>query len=283
MNVHDVDRLACPQTGAPLVYRGSNLEMQVMDGVLVCPHTGEAWTVELGIARLYRDLWRVGSDADVAEQLDRIPAFIEPLQALTTLLAGGGRIANFRQKVVDALDLGALAGRDHARVLEVGIGTAANMEPIQDNVPAGTKVEMWGTDLSIGALARARTRLEAEPTWHDKLSLFLADPAHLPFQDATFDRVLVCGGFDCFREPGRALKELARVVRPDGMVVIIDKQPAAEGGPGPLARLVLSQVSKHAVSPAKAPVELLPEGVRQVRATQLTPIHYALTFQSPLT
>jgi len=281
MNVHDVSLLACPETGAPLVYQGTNLEMQVMDGVLLCPDTGEAWAVDQRIARLYRDLWRVGSDAEVAEQLDRIPAFIEPLQALSTLLAGGGRMADFRQKVVDTLDLGGLAGRSRARLLEVGIGTAANMEPIQDNVPDGTHLEVWGTDLSIGALHRARTRLEDEPSWHDRLGLFLADPAHLPFQSGIFDRTLVCGGFDCFRHPKRAMQELARVTHPEGRVVIIDKQPAASGGPGPLGRFVLDRVGQFAVSPPEAPVALVPQGARNVQSVQLTPIHYALTFQPP--
>lgn len=281
MNVHDVNSLACPETGAGLVFRGSNLEMQMMDGVLICTDTGEAWSVEQGIARLYRDLWRVGSDADVAEQADRIPAFIEPLQAVSTLLAGGGRIADFRDKVVQALKLGDLAGKPRARLLEVGIGTAPNMEPIQDHAPDGTHLEVWGTDLSMGALARARSRLQGEPTWHDKLSLFLADPGHLPFRAASFDRVLVCGGFDCFRDPARAMAELARVVRPDGRVVIVDKQPAPSGGPGLLGKIVLAQVGKHAVSPAEAPVHLLPEGARNVQNTQLTPIHYMLSFQAP--
>jgi ubiquinone/menaquinone biosynthesis C-methylase UbiE len=281
MNVHDVNRLACPDTGTPLVYRGSNLEMQMMDGVLISPETGEAWSVELGIARLYRNLWRVGSDANVAEQSDRIPAFLDQLQAFSTLLAGGGRMGDFRQKVVDALELDGLTGRERARMLEVGIGTAANMASIQANVPDGTHLELWGTDLSMGALTKARARLETENGWLDKLTLFLADPAHLPFQAGIFDRVLVCGGFDCFRDPAHAMSELSRVVHPDGRVVIIDKQPASQGGPGPLGRFVLSRVSKHAVSPAEAPTRLIPDGARNVRNVQLTPIHYALSFQPP--
>lgn len=282
MNVHDVELLACPETGAPLAFRGSSLEMQMMDGVLICPDSGEAWAVEQRVARLYRDLWRVGADAAVADQLDRIPAFIEPLQALSTLLAGGGRIADFREQVVAALDLPSLAGRRHARILEVGIGTAANLEPIQDNVPDGTMLEMWGTDLSIGALSVGRGRLEADQRWHERLSLFLADPAHLPFRAGAFDRVLVCGGFDCFRDPQRVMSELSRVVSDDGWVVVIDKQPAAEGGPGVLGRMVLQRIGQHAVSEPKAPVGHLPEGVRNVENSQLTPIHYLLRFQRPL-
>lgn len=280
MNVHDVPLLACPDTGHPLVFQGSNLELQVMDGVLVCPHTKEAWTVDRGVARMFRDHWLTGSDAAVARRLDQIPAWIEPLTAATTLLAGGGRMADLRQHVVELLDLPALAGQSRARVLEVGVGTAANWEPLQDNAPTGTVVELWGTDLSIGALRQAAARVEQEPQWHDRLSLFAADPAHLPFQPATFDRVLVCGGFDCFRDPARAMAELVRVVKPGGLVVIVDKQPDPARS-SPLQSLVLSRVRADAVLPAEAPVELVPEGCRRVHSQQLTPLHYALTFQPP--
>ena len=209
MNVHDVGLLRCPDSGAPLEFQGSNLEMQVMDGVLVCPRTGEAWTVDQGVARLYRDLWRTGSDAAVADQLDAIPAWIEPLQAATTLAAGGGRMADLRESVVQALSLGELAGSAEARILEVGVGTAANFEPIQDNSPEGTVIELWGTDLSIGALRRARQRLEDEPGWYGRLSLFMADPHRLPFVDGAFDRVLLdapCSGEGTVRKDEDAMK-----------------------------------------------------------------------------
>jgi ubiquinone/menaquinone biosynthesis C-methylase UbiE/uncharacterized protein YbaR (Trm112 family) len=281
MNVHDVRLLACPETGSALAFRGSSLEMQMMEGVLLCQASGEAWTVEQRVARLYRDLWRVGADASVADQQDRIPAFIEPLQALSTRLAGAGTLAHFRQLVSEALELPALAGQAQARLLEVGIGTAANLHAIQDKAPEGTHLEVWGTDLSIGALHRARSLFEESTRWLDRLSLFLADPGHLPFQDGIFDRVLVCGGFDCFRDPQRAMRELTRVVSPNGWVVIVDKQPAAEGGPGLLGRMVLKSVGKYAVSAPEAPVGLLPAGARNVQNTQLTPVHYLLKFQPP--
>jgi len=281
MNVHDVSLLRCPDSGAALEFQGSNLEMQVMEGVLVCPRTGEAWTVDQGVARLYRDLWRTGSDAAVADQLDAIPAWIEPLQALTTLAAGGGRMADLREKMVQALELGELANAGRARILEVGVGTAANCEPIQDNAPDGTVVEMWGTDLSIGALRRARSRLEDEPSWHDRLSLFMADPHRLPFADRTFERVFVFGGFDCFADGARAVDEMVRVVRDDGLVVIVDKQAAQSGGPGPLGRWVLSRVGQHTVRPQTVPTELVPSGARDVQVEQVTSVHYCLRFRPP--
>ena len=281
MNVHDVGLLRCPDSRSSLKYQGSNLELDVMDGVLVCLHTGESWTVDQGVARLYRDLWRTGSDAAVADQLDAIPAWIEPLQALTTRAAGGGRIADLREAAVQALQLGELAPNGRARVLEVGVHTAANFELIQNNAPDGTVVELWGTDLSIGALRRARQRIEESPAWYGRLSLFMADPHRLPFVDGAFDRVLVFGGFDCFADAATVTSELCRVVCDGGLVVIVDKQPADSGGPGILQRWVLSRVGKHAVRDARAPVELVPDGAEDVRVEQITPVHYCLSFRVP--
>lgn len=281
MRVQDVDRLVCPETKAPLVYRGSNVESRLTDGVLVCPSQREAWAVRDGIPAMVRPMWRVGADAAVADQSDAIPAWLDPLQAATTLLAGGGRIADLRHHTVQRLELGRLAGRGHARVLEVGIGTAGNLEPILDHSPAGTVVDLWGTDLSIGALYRARARVEREPRWVDRLSLVMADPCHLPFADGVFDRVLVFGGFDCFRDPGRAMAELVRVSRNDAWIVIVDKQPAQTDGPSALGRFVLRKVGRHAVSPQQAPLHLLPKGAWDVDCAQVTPVHYSLRFRPP--
>jgi ubiquinone/menaquinone biosynthesis C-methylase UbiE/uncharacterized protein YbaR (Trm112 family) len=281
MNVHDVSLLRCPDSSSALSYQGSNLEMDMMDGVLVCPLTGESWAVDQGVARLYRDLWRTGSDAAVADQLDAIPAWIEPIQALTTRAAGGGRIADLREAVVQALQLEDLPPNSRARVLEVGVHTAANFAPIQVNAPQGSVVELWGTDLSIGALRRARQRLDDSPEWYGRLSLFMADPHRLPFVDGAFERVFVCGGFDCFADGGTVMSELCRVVCDDGLVVIVDKQPAESGGPGMLGRWVLSRVGKHAVREPRAPMELVPDGARDVRVEQMTPAHYCLSFRPP--
>ena len=281
MHVHDVGLLACPETRSPLVFRGTNLELQVQDGVLLCPSTGVAWGVEAGVPRLYRDGWRQGADAGAADRLDRAPRFADPAFAAVTWLAGGLRAADLRQAVVEHLRLPALAGRPRARVLEVNVGTGGNIEPILDNAPAGTHLELWGTDLSMGALAWARSRVADNPEWFPRLSLFLADPHHLPFADGSFDRVLMVGRVDCLRDQPLALAELCRVCAADGELLLVDKQPDPARPPSALGRVVLRRVGAGAAAPQLSPRRALPSGCRDVEEGQLSRAHYWLRARPP--
>jgi SAM-dependent methyltransferase len=72
-------------------------------------------------------------------------------------------------------------------------------------------------DPSPTMLTRARARmLEAETHFE----LVRAIGERLPFADATFDRVLCESGIDHLADPAAAIREMARVLRPDGRLVI---------------------------------------------------------------
>jgi SAM-dependent methyltransferase len=105
-----------------------------------------------------------------------------------------------------------LPARDRACVLEVGIGDGENL-PL---LPNGWTV--YGVDI-------ARTQLvaccERFPAMAGRLAW--AEGEALPFDDATFDAVYSIGGFNYFRDPNAALREMRRVARPDAPVVVADE------------------------------------------------------------
>jgi SAM-dependent methyltransferase len=71
-------------------------------------------------------------------------------------------------------------------------------------------------DLSRGMLARARARLKS-----DRITQVVADITNLPYADASFDAV-VCGWvLEHLPDPSPGLRELARVLRPDGKVLLL--------------------------------------------------------------
>lgn len=107
-------------------------------------------------------------------------------------------------------------------VLDVACGTGvAAREAAARLAGAGSVV---GTDLNPAMLAVA-ARVAPHIEWRQ------ADAAHQPFDDASFDVVLCQSALMFFPDPDAALREMARVVRPGGRVVVqvyagLDAQPA---------------------------------------------------------
>jgi SAM-dependent methyltransferase len=104
-----------------------------------------------------------------------------------------------------------LSGGD---LLEVGIGDGENVALL----PPSWRIS--GVDIARRPLAACRDRHAGRG-----LLLALAEGERLPFADRSFDAVLCVGGFNFFSDPLRALKEMARVTRPRGRIVVADELP----------------------------------------------------------
>lgn len=113
------------------------------------------------------------------------------------------------------------------RILLPGIGTGLDLP----HLPVGA--DYVGVDLTPAMLARARQRVPAQLRIH----LQQGDAMALPFEDAGFDAVIMHLILAVVPEPGRALQEAARVVRPGGRIYILDKF-LRPGQRAPLRRLL---------------------------------------------
>ncbi|MDA8221762.1 class I SAM-dependent methyltransferase [Desulfosporosinus sp.] len=99
------------------------------------------------------------------------------------------------------------------KVLEVGVGTGKNLEyyPLDCNI--------IGVDLSPGMLNRAKER--AKLLKHP-VKLLEMDAQNLNFQNDTFDTVVATCVFCSVPDPIRGLKEIKRVCRPQGKVILLE-------------------------------------------------------------
>jgi SAM-dependent methyltransferase len=104
--------------------------------------------------------------------------------------------------------------RPTARVLEVGIGDGENL-PL---LPASWTI--YGADIS-------RVQLESCQQRHPEVRgrLAWAEAEALPFPDGTFDACYSIGGFTYFSDHTAAWRELNRVTRSGGWVVVADERP----------------------------------------------------------
>jgi SAM-dependent methyltransferase len=96
-------------------------------------------------------------------------------------------------------------------VLDVACGTGALTRAAAERVGTGGRVV--GLDSSPEMLAVAG-RKDVRAEWREGRA------EELPFPDASFDRVVSQFGFMFFQDPVRALREMARVMRPQGRLVV---------------------------------------------------------------
>ncbi len=114
--------------------------------------------------------------------------------------------------------IGLLQLPPNAQVLDLATGTADLAIRTAMNHP---DAHVTALDPSRGMLAVAQAKVTAAAL-DGRVSLVIGDAQHLPFADATFDGVTM--GFGIRNVPDRlaALREMRRVVRPGGRIVILE-------------------------------------------------------------
>ena len=103
------------------------------------------------------------------------------------------------------------------RTLELGAGTGLNLPHYTASV-----TELVLTEPDRFMVARLRRRLAAEPPAPNAVEVVEAGAERLPFQDASFDTVVSTLVFCSVDDPGEAMSELARVLRPQGRLLYLE-------------------------------------------------------------
>ncbi len=101
-----------------------------------------------------------------------------------------------------------------ASILEVGVGTGLTLA----RYPAGARIT--GIDLSDPMLDLARERARALP--ERRIDLHAMDAERMAFADHTFDCVTVPYVLSVTPDPHRLVRELRRVCKPGGRIVILN-------------------------------------------------------------
>lgn len=171
---------------------------------------------------------------DVAAMFDGVAEKYD----LTNDVLSLGQARLWRRAVAQAVDV-----RPGERVLDLGAGTGTSSLPF---AAAGGSVVPC--DFSLGMLREGKKR-------HPELALTAADATRLPFADGAFDAATISFALRNVHDPQAALREMHRVVRPGGRLVVCEfSHPALK----PL-RTVYSEYLMRALPPLATAVSSNPD------------------------
>jgi len=174
------------------------------------------------------------------EMFDRIAARYDFVNRVLSF----GLDVRWRRRVVRALGLeqrkrhahadahGAWYG-DRPRVLDVATGTGDLAIEIARACPGA---HIIGLDPSAGMLGVARQKLERRGL-AERIELVVGDAQALPQQNCEIDAATIAFGIRNVPDRGKALRELARVVRPGGRICVLELAEPRRGFLAAAARL----------------------------------------------
>ena len=169
-------------------------------------------------------LMRMGS----GEMFDRIANRYDTLNRIISL----GIDRSWRRRTVKAMQL-----ESGDRVLDLATGTA----DLALEIARREGVEVVGSDPSTQMLAVGRRKVERKGLV-DRVRLETGDAQELPYEENSFDACCMAFGIRNVPDRAKALREMARVVRPGGRVAILELGEPRSGVLGPLARFHIRQV-----------------------------------------
>lgn len=115
------------------------------------------------------------------------------------------------------------------KVLEVGVGTGKNIEYYP------TEIDITAIDFSEMMLDRARNRAEKLGREVEFINMDVED---MDFLDNTFDTVFTTCVFCSVPNPIKGLREIGRVCKPDGKIVMIEHVRSEQKFLGPIMDLL---------------------------------------------
>ena len=159
------------------------------------------------IIKPYKDS-ALGKKEQVAKMFDTISTNYDGLNRVISF----GIDVKWRKKVVEII------GKNNPKqILDIATGTGdlalmmANLNPDR----------IVGLDISTGMLEVGKQKI-AKANLSEKIEMIVGDSEDMPFGDATFDAITVSFGVRNFANLDKGLKEIARVLKPTGVLVVLE-------------------------------------------------------------
>lgn len=159
-------------------------------------------------------------DTQVEEMFDSIAPAYDFMNTAMTF----GLHNYWRAKALNSVSIG-LSKTDKIDILDIATGTGDVAFDLHNRFP---KAKVIGVDLSQGMLDIADKKLKnADESAKKSISFEQGDSLNLRFDDNSFDLITVAYGVRNFQRLKQGLAEMARVLKPEGRLCIIElSEPA---------------------------------------------------------
>jgi len=155
----------------------------------------------------YKDS-ELGKKEQVAQMFDTISGNYDGLNRVISF----GIDIKWRKKV-----LAIVAAANPKKILDIATGTG-DLAILM----TGTNAEkIIGLDISEGMLDVGRKKI-IDKGLSDKIEMVLGDSENIPYEDNTFDAITVAFGVRNFENLDKGLSEILRVLKPNGVFVILE-------------------------------------------------------------
>jgi demethylmenaquinone methyltransferase/2-methoxy-6-polyprenyl-1,4-benzoquinol methylase len=155
----------------------------------------------------YKDS-QLGKKEQVTQMFDTISENYDGLNRIISL----GIDVKWRKKVVK------IVGKNNPKqILDIATGTGdlalmmASLNPDR----------IVGLDISAGMLEVGKRKIN-KANLSEKIEMIVGDSEEMPFDDQTFDAITVSFGVRNFAHLDKGIKEIARVLKPTGVLVILE-------------------------------------------------------------
>lgn len=240
----------CPVSGAALTHSpaasGRETEQLVSS-------SGHVYPIRSGIVDFTHQMELECADANARQQYDAQAgeAYDNAMQWLWTAFQQDEQAV--RSGLIDQLDV-----RPGQKVLEIGCGGGSDSRLIAERLQEGA---LFLQDLSYEMLRLCKGRLQEWDSPKLDLEFSVSPAVPLPFADGYFDRVFHFGGLNMFSDIAAAMKEMARVTRVGGKIVVGDESVAPWLRQSEFGRVV---INNNKLYEAPVPLDNLPECARDV-------------------
>ena len=157
------------------------------------------------------DVQEAGPNRFARQLFDGLPPRYDRLAEVLSF----GQNGRWRKAMVDVISV-----RPGGRVLDVATGPGG----VALQLAARTGANVTGVDVTPQMLQAARANVAASPD-AGRITLVLGRAEDLPFADATFEALTFTYLLRYVADPAATLRELARVVKPGGVVASLEFHP----------------------------------------------------------